>query len=136
MLKLECIHPDLVEAVSKLGHGDKILIGDGNYPLAAKTGKDAKRIYLGLKRDLPKATDVLEVLLGLINIEAAEAIVPDDDSKPPIYAEYEKLLPGVEIATTHRWDFYDSAMKDDVKLAISTGEQRTYACVILTVGCA
>ena len=29
----KCINPCIIAAVSRLGHGDKILIADGNYPL-------------------------------------------------------------------------------------------------------
>ena len=34
----KCINPYILAAVSRLGHGDKILIADGNYPLNSKTG--------------------------------------------------------------------------------------------------
>lgn len=34
-------------ALALCGHGDKVLIADGNYPLDSKTG-DAELVYLGL----------------------------------------------------------------------------------------
>ena len=33
MLKNACINPEIMKAISLCGHGDKILIADGNYPL-------------------------------------------------------------------------------------------------------
>ena len=47
MLTGKCIHPDLMRVLSLCGHGDKVLIADGNYPLASKSG-DAEKVYLGL----------------------------------------------------------------------------------------
>ena len=38
MLTGKCIHPELIRVLSLCGHGDKVLIADGNYPLASKTG--------------------------------------------------------------------------------------------------
>ncbi|MFQ8759286.1 MAG: SIS domain-containing protein [Intestinimonas sp.] len=35
MLTGACIHPDLMRVLSLCGHGDKVLIADGNYPLAS-----------------------------------------------------------------------------------------------------
>ena len=52
MLKGKLIHPQLMAALSACGHGDKILIADGNYPLDSKT-TDAELIYLGLTPGLP-----------------------------------------------------------------------------------
>ena len=47
MLKNGCIHPQIMQALSLCGHGDRILIADGNYPLAQRSG-DAQKVYLGL----------------------------------------------------------------------------------------
>ena len=43
MLKGNLIHPDIMAALALCGHGDKVLIADGNYPLDSKSG-DAERI--------------------------------------------------------------------------------------------
>ena len=48
MLKTGCINPLLIEAIAFCGHGDKVLLVDGNYPLAARSG-EAKKIFLGVK---------------------------------------------------------------------------------------
>ena len=46
MLKSGCTHPGIMSALSLCGHGDKILIADGNYPLNAKSGDAAKVLSL------------------------------------------------------------------------------------------
>ena len=131
MLKTDCIHPDIMRVLSLCGHGDKILIADGNYPLASKTG-DAERVYLGLKQGSPTVTEVLEVIAGTINVEKAEVMVPEG-AAPPIFAEFETILGGRKLEGLDRFEFYDVCGKPDVRLAISTGEQRTYANILLTV---
>jgi len=40
----------------------------------------------------------------------------------------------VEMEKLSREDFYEIARSDDLCLAIATGEQRIYACIILTIG--
>ena len=133
MNKTGCIHPALMSALSLCGHGDKILIADGNYPLESRCG-DPKRIYLGLTAGIPTVTDVLKVLLEEINVEAATVMVPDGGDEPAIFSEFRKLLPGTELRGIGRFEFYDEAMEPGVRIAISTGEKRTYANILLTVG--
>ena len=131
MLKTDCIHPDIIRVLSLCGHGDKILIADGNYPLASKTG-DAERVYLGLKQGSPTVTEVLEVISRTVNVEKAEVMVPEGET-PPIFAEFEKVLGGMKLGGLDRYEFYDACSRQEVRLAISTGEQRTYANVLLTI---
>lgn len=44
MLTGKLIHPELIHQLSLCGHGSKLLIADGNYPLAEKTGNAKKSI--------------------------------------------------------------------------------------------
>lgn len=112
MLKTDCIHPDIIRVLSQCGHGDKILIADGNYPLASKTG-DAERVYLGLQQGSPTVTEVLEVISRTINVEKAEVMVPEGET-PPIFAEFEKVLGGMKLDGLGRFEFYDVCNRQDV----------------------
>lgn len=135
MLTGKCIHPELMAAVALLGHGDKVLIADGNYPLASKTG-EAKKIWLGLRPGLPSVTDVLEALQSVIHIESAQVMDPGDGSVPAIFGEFEEMLGGMELEKLGRYPFYDVCGEKTLRLAISTGEQRTFANLLITVGTA
>lgn len=136
MLKTKLIHPQIMAALAKCGHGSKILIADGNYPLAEKTG-NAQKVFLGLTRGHPTATDVLDSLLSVVNVEKAEVMVPEDGSEPEIFGEFRSLLDGMELRGLGRYEFYDACMAQDaVVLAISTGEQRVYANILLTIAVA
>lgn len=136
MLKTKLIHPQIMAVLAKCGHGSKILIADGNYPLAEKTG-NAEKVFLGLTRDLPTATEVLEAILSVVNVEKAEVMAPDDGTQPGIFGEFSELLGGMPLDKLGRYEFYDACMEQDaVILAISTGEQRVYANILLTIAVA
>lgn len=135
MLKGKLIHPEIMQYLSLCGHGSKILIADGNYPLKAKT-QNAKRVYLGLTAGMPTVPEVLEVLLGEINVEAIELMTPNGGELPPVFAEFRELLPDTPVKTLGRYEFYEACCDADVELAISTGEMRPFANILLTIGCA
>jgi L-fucose mutarotase len=135
MLTGTCIHPELMRVLSLLGHGDKILIADGNYPLASKTG-DAEKVWLGLTPGIPAVTDVLTALQSVIKIEKAEVMDPGDGSEPEIFGEFQKMLGGMELGRMGRFEFYDACGEKTLRLAISTGEKRTFANLLITVGVA
>ena len=135
MLTTKCIHPDIMAALSLCGHGSKILIADGNYPLDQKSAPDAIKVYLGLTPGLPTVTDVLKAIHSVCEFEKAEVMTPGDGTVPEIFAEFKEEL-GLELSEIGRFDYYDLAMQPDVYLAISTGEKRTFSNILLTVGCA
>ena len=135
MLKGNCIHPDIMASLALCGHGDKILIADGNYPLESKTG-DADLVYLGLKPGIPTVTDVLDSILSVVAVEKAEVMRTDDGVEPAIFPEFRELLGDLPLEKIDHYDFYDACCDPSVKLAISTGESRTYANIILTIGVA
>jgi L-fucose mutarotase len=134
MLRTELLHPQILHALGAAGHGAKIVITDSNYPHSTGAHPTTQRVYLNLAPGLVSLTDVLRVLAGAVPIEAAHGIVPDDGTEPAIFAEYRNLLPGVPLHTLTRFPFYEAAKSPDTALLIATGEQRTYACIILTIG--
>lgn len=132
MKKTGCIHPDIMKSLAAAGHGDRILIADGNYPLESKC-PDCSRVYLGLRAGEPTVTAVLETILSEINVEAA-AVMRPEEGRPKIYDEFKQLLPEINLDELDRWKFYDAGAT--AVLAISTGEKRTFANIMITVGCA
>jgi L-fucose mutarotase len=134
MLKTSCINPDLMRVLSLCGHGDKILIADGNYPIASKSG-DSEKVFLGLTSGVPEVTQVLRVITESINVEKAEVMIPEG-SEPPIFDDFRKILNGMKLDGLGRYEFYDACCEPKVLLAISTGEKRTFANILITVGVA
>ena len=148
MLKGRLLHPQLLAALASAGHGAKILLADGNYPVSVKSPATATRVYLNLSPGVVTVTDVLAALVDTIPIEAAEVMVPDSGSEPPIFADFRRLLslattlesvaPGggrpERLQTLDRFSFYTAASDPSVAVAVATGEQRIYANLLLTIG--
>ena len=135
MLKGNLLHPDILRALAAAGHGSKILIADSNYPIATHTGPNADVAFLNLAPGKLKVTEVLKAILGAVPVEAAEVMLPADGLEPAIFKEFRTQIgPLVEMEKLSREDFYEIARSDDLCLAIATGEQRIYACIILTIG--
>lgn len=133
MLKTVCINPAIMEVLSYCGHGDKVLVVDANYPLESTSG-DAAKIFLGLTKGVPTATQVVEVLQEVVNFEKAEIMVPEEGGTPEIFEAFSGILKDTEIVRLPRFSFYDEACHPKVRLAISTGETRFYGCILLTIG--
>ncbi len=134
MLKTSCLNPLVLQTLARCGHGDQLLIADGNYPLDSNTHPETRKIYLNLTHGMPLVTDVLKVIQETIPIEKMAVMVPDDGSRLPIHAEMSGMMPEAERVELKRFEFYRACREQNVKLAIATGEQRVYANLLLTVG--
>ena len=135
MIDAKLIHPQILGALGRAGHGATILIPDGNYPVATGANPSAERVYLNLAPGLVTVTDVMAAVLSVTPVEAAQVMRRDDGAEPSIYADFRRLLPdAVELSPLERFAFYDEAKKSDCCLVIATGEQRIYANILLTIG--
>jgi len=134
MLKTRLLHPQILEALGEAGHGARVLIADGNYPLATQSNPAGRRVYLNLAPGRVNVLEVLDVLAEAIPVEAAHVMGPDSSAEPSIYADFRALLPDTHLERLGRFEFYAMARGPDTALAIATGEQRLYANVLLTIG--
>jgi L-fucose mutarotase len=135
MLTTQLLHPEILQALAANGHGARILIADGNFPVTTKTPLSAKKVFLNLAPDLLKVTDVLKVVKEFIPIESAMVITPPDMKEQPIHTEFRGIL-GVDMEwkVLKRFEFYEQAGVADTCLAIATGETRRFANILLTIG--
>lgn len=144
MLKTPLLHPEILAALGRAGHGSQLLIADGNYPFSTKLGPKATLVNLNLSPGLVSCTDVLSALLSAVPIEAAAVMqtlksgpyaMTED---PPIWGEFRQLLGAAgyegELTEIERFAFYEAAGTPDVALTIATAEQRIYANLLLTIG--
>lgn len=135
MLRYTLLHPEMLAGLASAGHGAKVLIADGNYPLATLSNPAARRVFLNLAPGILTVADVLRVLADAIPIEAVHGMVPDEGSEPPVFREYRDILPsGLGLQALGRFEFYEAARQSDTALAIATGDQRLYANLLLTIG--
>ncbi len=134
MLRGKLLHPEILEALGRAGHGSKILIADGNYPFSTGVNPRTRQVYLNLSPGLVSVTDVLRVLVEAIPIEAAQVMTKDGE-EPSIFKEFRELLPSkIQLEPLERFAFYDAAQGESTALLIATGEERTYANLLLTIG--
>lgn len=135
MLTYNLLHPEILYALGTAGHGAQVLIADGNYPVITRSNPNARRVYLNLAPGIVSVTDVLNVLVHAVPIEAAYVMSPAPDATPSIYADFHRILgQDQDLIRLGRYEFYDAASKNDVCLAIATGEKRVYANLLLTIG--
>ena len=130
--------PELLKVLMEMGHGDRIVIGDGNFPHAS-IAKDSILVRL----DGHGAAEVLDAILALLPLDtyvdapvSLMEVVPGDPVETPIWGEFEKIVekhqPGTKIGHIERFQFYEEARK--CYAIISTGETALYANVILQKG--
>ena len=135
MLKLNLLHPEILEALGSNGHGARILIADGNFPVSTKTPAACKKVFLNLAPDMLTVTDILKVIREYIPVEKYMFMTPPDESEQPIHREFGELLgENTAFQKLKRAEFYSEASSDDVCLAIASGETRRFANILLVIG--
>ena len=134
MLRYPMIHPPLLGALARAGHGSVVLLADGNYPYATAVGPAAETIWLNLRPGQIPVDDVLETLLGGVPVEAARVMATDTGEEPEVYSRFRELLPTITLQPLGRADFYATARGPELAVAVATGEQRLYANILLTLG--
>lgn len=134
LLTYSLIHPPLIGALAAAGHGSRILLADGNFPLATHVNPAAEVVHLNLRPGLLSVDDVLEPLLDAINTELAVVMEPSEGAVPAHAAYRSAIGADVPFEAVDRFAFYELARSSDVALVIATADQRLYANLLLTVG--
>ena len=135
------IPPMLLKVLCEMGHGDTIVIADGNFP-SESVGKNA----VVVRMDGHGVPEILEAVLSLIPLDqyvekpvSLMDRVKGDNADVSIWQTYDKILrsaegKGLEAANMlERFEFYDEAKK--AYAVIATSERSQYANVILKKGC-
>ncbi len=132
------ISPELLKILMEMGHGDTIVIGDGNFP-AASIAAGSRLVRL----DGHGVPEILEAILQLYPLDPyVEApvslmeVVPGDTVETPIWDVYAQIIkkhePDAKIGHIERFAFYDEARK--AYAVVATGETALYANIILRKG--
>jgi L-fucose mutarotase len=131
------ISPELIKVLMEMGHGDEIVIADGNFPSASCASSHLIRC------DGHNVPELLDAILKFFPLDtyteapvALMAVVPGDTVKPVIWEKYKEIINGHEADTkidfVERFEFYDRAKK--AYAVIATSEAALYANVILKKG--
>lgn len=128
-------HPELLAALAKAGHTSKVLVADGHYPIAQSVSSRTTAVHLNFAPDCLTVTQVLKGLRDTVVLQAAVASFGEDGSPPAVWQELTTALPPhLRIEGVETRDFLRMASADDVAVAIATGDLRSNACVLLTIG--
>lgn len=130
------ISPELLKILAEMGHGDEIVIGDGNFPAAS----NAKRLVRCDGHGVPEILDAVLELFPLDTYVESPAmlmqVTPGDDVDPVIWKEYKEIAArhqdNVNFSEIERFAFYDRAK--EAYAIIATGEKALYANIILKKG--
>lgn len=130
------IHPGVVQALIRAGHGARVLVSDMNYAASTKVAPRAEVFYLGWKPGAPSAPEILGVLRPLIKVQKAFFMTPAPEALPSIVQNELKALlsPAVPVEELARQDYYDLVASPETAAVIVTGENRRFGNVLLELG--
>ncbi|MFC3802964.1 RbsD/FucU family protein [Cohnella sp. GCM10012308] len=131
------LSPELLKILMEMGHGDELVLGDGNFPAASH----AQRLVRCDGHGVPELLDAVLKLMPLDQYTARPAalmqIVPGDTAETPIWGRYGEIIreragltePFEEV---ERFAFYERAKQ--AYAIVATGEGALYANIILKKG--
>lgn len=131
------ISPELMKVLMEMGHGDEIVLGDGNFPAASY----AKRL---IRCDGHGVTELLDAILKFFPLDTYSdysvslmRVVEGDPVSPTIWNDYNAIIKKYDQSFTSfemvdRFEFYERSKKAFAVAA--TGESALYANIILKKG--
>ena len=134
------LSPELLKVLCEMGHSDRLVIADGNFP-AESMGKDA----IVIRMDGHGTPEILDAILQVFPLDTyvdkpmnLMEVMPGDTVETPIWKTYEEITTrhderGADaIGQIERFAFYEEAKK--VYAIIATGETALYANIMLQKG--
>ena len=131
------LSPELIKTLMEMGHGDEIVLADGNFPAASV----AQRL---VRCDGHGVPELLEAILKLFPLDiyvdrpvALMSVVPGDKTKPTIWEQYQTIIEASDekfsnFEFVERFAFYERAKK--AYAVVATSEKALYANIILKKG--
>lgn len=134
------LSPELLKVLCEMGHSDRLVIADGNFP-SESMGKNAKVI----RCDGHGVPELLEAILTVFPLDtyvetpvSLMQVMPGDNVETPIWDEYKEIVSRFDergqkaIGQTERFAFYEEAKT--AYAIIATGETALYANIMLQKG--
>ena len=134
------LSPEMLKVLCEMGHSDRIVLADGNFP-AASMGKNA----IVLRADGHGAAELLDAILTVFPLDTyvehpvtLMQVMPGDPVETPIWDEYKEIVARHDergkaaFGEIERFAFYEEAK--GAYAIIATGEKALYANLILQKG--
>ncbi len=136
----QILSPELLKVLCEMGHSDRIVLSDGNFP-AESMGKDC----IVIRCDGHGIPELLEAILEVFPLDTyiekpvnLMEVVPGDTVETPIWDTYKEIVSKYDnrgdeaVGNIERFAFYEESKK--AYAIIATGEKALYANVILQKG--
>ena len=134
------LSPELLKVLCEMGHSDRIVIADGNFP-AETMGKNS----IVIRADGHGCTELLEAILELFPLDTyveypvkLMQVAEGDNAETPIWDDYKKTVAKYDdrgadaFCEVERFRFYEEAK--NAYAIIATGESAVYANIMLQKG--
>lgn len=134
------LSPELLKVLCEMGHSDRIVIADGNFP-AESMGKNS----IVIRMDGHGVPEILDAILQLFPLDtyvehpvSLMEVMPGDPAKTPIWDTYKEIISryddrgSLAVGYVERFAFYEQAK--EAYAIIATGESAVYANVMLQKG--
>ena len=134
------LSPELLKVLCEMGHSDRIVIADGNFP-AESMGKNA----IVIRADGHGVPELLDAILQLFPLDtyvekpvSLMQVMKGDNAETPIWDTYKEIVAKYDgrgnnaIGEIERFAFYEQAKT--AYAIIATGETAIYANIMLQKG--
>ncbi|HHV12106.1 MAG TPA: fucose isomerase [Clostridiales bacterium] len=136
----QILSPELLKVLCEMGHSDRLVISDGNFP-AESIGKNA----IVIRCDGHGVPELLEAILKVFPLDTYTEkpvklmeVVPGDPVETPIWDTYKEIIARYDergaqaVGNTERFAFYEEARA--AYAIIATSEKALYANIMLQKG--
>ena len=133
------LSPELLKTLCEMGHSDRLVIADGNFPVHS-VGRNAIVIHM----DGHGVCEILDAILSVFPldtyVERPVSImqkVPGDQVETPIWDEFQRIVAAHDerkdlIGPIERFQFYEEAKS--AYLLIATSEKALYGNIMIQKG--
>ncbi len=134
------LSPELLKVLCEMGHSDRLVISDGNFP-AESMGKNA----IVIRMDGHGVTEILDAILQVFPLDTyvekpvnLMEVMPGDKVETPIWEDYKATVSKYDkrgekaIGNIERFKFYEEAKT--AYAIIATSEKALYANIMLQKG--
>lgn len=134
------LSPELLKVLCEMGHSDRIVIADGNFP-AESMGKDA----IVIRCDGHGVPELLDAILKVFPLDTyveqpvnLMEVMKGDTAETPIWDTYKEIIAKHDergekaVGNVERFAFYEEAKT--AYAIIATGEKAIYANIMLQKG--
>ena len=131
------LSPELLHALRSMGHGDKLVLADANFPSAAL----AKKLIRLDGANIPNAAKAILSVLPLDSfVDYPVERMEIDDNPDEINDVHQDLIDVLKISAGDKWKvgsierfkFYEEAKQ--AYMIVSTTDARAFGCFIITKG--